>query len=100
MGGYFSEDHGDWLTLPFDDRKLKEKLSKKFKVNGIPTLVILDDKANLVSTKGRSFIGVYAPFPFVPPTVASAMGDTLLTKVGGKVTEVKAQDALKGKTLA
>lgn len=97
---YFSDDHGDWLTLPYDDRTLKDKLSTKYKVAGIPTLVILDSSANLVTTKGREFIGSGKPFPFQPPTVAAALGDTLLKKVDGKVTEVKTKDALKGKNLA
>ena len=31
-----------WKALPYEDRDQKQKLSKKFKVSGIPTLVILD----------------------------------------------------------
>merc|ERR1719355_95571 len=31
-----------WLGLPFDERSLKNSLSKKYKVQGIPTLVIID----------------------------------------------------------
>merc|ERR1719165_6364 len=37
---YFQEQ--PWLALPYADRERKDKLSKKFKVRGIPTLVILD----------------------------------------------------------
>ena len=31
-----------WKALPYSDRDRKGALSKKFKVSGIPTLVILD----------------------------------------------------------
>jgi nucleoredoxin len=31
-----------WKALPYADRERKGALSKKFKVSGIPTLVILD----------------------------------------------------------
>lgn len=96
---YF-ESMGDWLTLPYDDRALKEKLSKKYKVQGIPTLVLLNDKGELLTTKGRSFVG-NKPFPYQPPTVTGALGAKLLKKeADGKVTEVNTQDALAGKNVA
>merc|ERR1712139_360015 len=37
---YFAEQ--PWLAIPFSDLKKKDSLSKKFKVGGIPTLVIVD----------------------------------------------------------
>ena len=95
---YFEEM--GWLALPYDRRDLKEKLSKKYKVNGIPTLVILDSNAELVTTNGRSLIHPDASFPFQIPTVSGSLGDTLVKKVDGKVVEVKTKDALSGKTLA
>jgi len=94
---YFEEM--TWLTLDYDDRDLKEKLSTQFKVQGIPTLVILDSNAQLVTTKGRSFIGQKS-FPFTPPTVSGSLGATLVKKVDGKVTEVATKDALAGKNVA
>jgi len=94
---YF-EEMGGWLTLPYEDRDLKNSLSKTFKVQGIPTLVILDSNGQLVTTKGRSFVG--KSFPYEPPTVAGALGDTLLKKVDGKVQQVKTKDALAGKNVA
>jgi len=96
---YF-EEMGGWLTLPYEDREIKEKLSKKYKVSGIPSLIILDDKAELLSDKGRGFISSNADFPFVPPTIASGLGDKLVKKVDGKVVEIATKEALKGKTLA
>merc|ERR1712139_510607 len=37
---YFGEQ--PWLALPFADRDRKAALNKKFKVNGVPSLVIVD----------------------------------------------------------
>merc|ERR1712232_765502 len=48
---YFAEQ--PWLALDFADRSLKEELSNAFGVDGIPTVVILDQDLNLISTDGR-----------------------------------------------
>jgi nucleoredoxin len=45
-----------WLALPFTDRKLKAKLSGKYGVSGIPTLVLLDPSANIITKDGRSAV--------------------------------------------
>lgn len=95
---YF-EEMGDWLALPFDDRDLKNKLSKKFKVQGIPTLVLLDDKGALITTKARAFVGA-KPFPYQPPTVKGSLGEKLVKHEGGDVIEVDAKEALAGKHVA
>ena len=55
----FDEYFGEmpWTSLPFADRDRKNKLSKKFKVQGIPTFVILDGKTGETITKdGRSAV--------------------------------------------
>ncbi len=39
---YYGVVQGDWLALPFDNRKQKEKLSSKYGVRGIPTVVMVD----------------------------------------------------------
>jgi nucleoredoxin len=31
-----------WMALPFESREIKAALSKKYKVKGIPSLVLLD----------------------------------------------------------
>lgn len=51
----FNEYFGEmpWLALDFSDRKLKEQLSSAFKVQGIPSLVVLDADYNVVTLKGR-----------------------------------------------
>ena len=46
-----------WLSLPFADRARKEKLSSKYGVAGIPTLVVLTAEGELVTKDGRSKMG-------------------------------------------
>lgn len=95
------EYHADmpWLVLPYDDRKLDAKLNKLYKIQGIPTLIILDACGNLVSNNGRTFVSDDPngeSFPWVPPTVSSALGDVLLK---GK-KKVATAEILKGKNVA
>jgi nucleoredoxin len=46
-----------WLALPFAERALKQTLSKRFKVSGIPSLVLVDGATGQVLSKdGRSVI--------------------------------------------
>ncbi len=61
-------------ALPFSDRSRKEQLSKKFKVSGIPTLVLLDAKTGAVITaEGRGAVMDAAAYPWVPPTLDEAL---------------------------
>ncbi|XP_059075688.1 probable nucleoredoxin 1 [Cryptomeria japonica] len=55
-----------WLALPFSDKQTKEKLDQEFDVEGIPTLIILDQKCKTISTDGVSIIGDYGAeaYPF------------------------------------
>ncbi|CAF1217219.1 unnamed protein product [Rotaria sordida] len=46
-----------WLTLDFNERKKKEELLKKFHVNGIPKLVLLDgDSGKIICTNATEQI--------------------------------------------
>merc|ERR1712144_91196 len=97
----FNEYFGEmpWLSLPYANRDTKEALSKKFKVQGIPTLVIVDKDGNTITTDGRSAVSedpTGENFPWVPPTFAESIGDTFIRNDG---TEIKYAD-LAGKTLA
>lgn len=49
---YFAEM--PWLAIPFEDRFLKEELSKTYSVSGIPTLVFLAPDGSVLTTDGRS----------------------------------------------
>eukprot|EP00616_Rhizochromulina_sp_CCMP1243_P009393 CAMPEP_0118973736 /NCGR_PEP_ID=MMETSP1173-20130426/10841_1 /TAXON_ID=1034831 /ORGANISM="Rhizochromulina marina cf, Strain CCMP1243" /LENGTH=419 /DNA_ID=CAMNT_0006923429 /DNA_START=43 /DNA_END=1302 /DNA_ORIENTATION=+ len=92
---YFSEM--PWLSLPFEERDRKGALSKKFKVSGIPTLVLLNEDGSLISKDGRSVVSEDpkgAQFPWLPKPVDELIGDTLVGKDG----PVNFAD-LKGKTI-
>jgi nucleoredoxin len=46
-----------WLALDFMERKKKEELDGKFKVSGIPTLILLDaDSGSVLCDDARSQI--------------------------------------------
>eukprot|EP00294_Goniomonas_avonlea_P008757 CAMPEP_0114555932 /NCGR_PEP_ID=MMETSP0114-20121206/9011_1 /TAXON_ID=31324 /ORGANISM="Goniomonas sp, Strain m" /LENGTH=418 /DNA_ID=CAMNT_0001741087 /DNA_START=21 /DNA_END=1277 /DNA_ORIENTATION=+ len=88
----------NFLALPFEDRATKEALSKQFKVNGIPTFVVLDGAGNIITADGRSDVSEDpegARFPWRPPTFDEALGTTFVRN-GGETVERK---DLAGKTL-
>lgn len=94
----FSEYYGEmpWKALPFDNRDLKASLSKKYKVQGIPTLVIVGEDGKTITTDGRSAISGDPDgknFPWVPPTIKEALGNEFVGGDGKTVT----LDALAGK---
>jgi len=94
---YFKEQ--PWLALPFVDRSKKEALSKKFKVQGIPTLVIVDKQGKTITTDGRSAVTedpTGENFPWIPPTFAEVTANLTLVKNDG--SEVP-YSALQGKTI-
>jgi len=51
---YFSEM--PWLALPYSDREKKDFLNKKFKVNGIPSVVVLGPDGEVITKDGRKAI--------------------------------------------
>merc|ERR1711937_518271 len=95
-----------WLAVPFARRDVKEALSKKFKVQGIPTLVILDAEGNIITTDGRSKVAADpqgAQFPWKPRPFQEILGDKFLK--GNKNIVVSGcnkaigKEAISGKTL-
>eukprot|EP00928_Gymnodinium_smaydae_P100618 TRINITY_DN9915_c0_g1_i1.p1 TRINITY_DN9915_c0_g1~~TRINITY_DN9915_c0_g1_i1.p1 ORF type:complete len:402 (+),score=107.62 TRINITY_DN9915_c0_g1_i1:60-1265(+) len=89
---YFGEM--PWAALPFEKRDLKEKLSKQFKVRGIPTFVILGPDGKLITDDGRSAVNKDPKgekYPWYPPTkeekakmIVDALGPELVAKASGK----------------
>ena len=45
-----------WIALPFDESKINEKLNEKYNVEGIPTLIVVDQSGKTITTDGRSEI--------------------------------------------
>merc|ERR1719247_3678577 len=87
----FDEYFGEmpWLALPFADRSGKKKLTKKFKVKGIPSVVMLDGTTGeTISTNARTSI-MEDPkgeaFPWRPPTLWETLGDEVLRGDGESV---------------
>jgi len=87
----FNEYYGEqpWLALPFEDRARKEELSTKYKVNGIPSLVILDSEGNTITTDGRSAITADPTgedMPWKPKSLAEIMdGAKMINKDGATI---------------
>mmetsp|Transcript_20257 Transcript_20257/g.36762 ORF Transcript_20257/g.36762 Transcript_20257/m.36762 type:complete len:155 (+) Transcript_20257:58-522(+) len=64
---YFSQM--PWLALPYKERELKESLGGQFRVRGIPTLIILDEEANVIRKDGREAVSddpTGEEFPWTP----------------------------------
>jgi len=93
--GAFKEYYGEmpWMALPYAARDKKDSLSKKFKVQGIPSFVIINPEGETITTDGRSAV-MEDPegerYPWIPPTPAEkakmnrdALGD-LIGAAGGK----------------
>merc|ERR1719440_1325545 len=71
----FNSYYGEmpWVALPYDRRDLKAVLNKKYKVQGIPSLVILGPDGNLITKEGRGAVDgdpKGEKYPWVPPTAA------------------------------
>lgn len=97
--GAFDEYYGEmpWLALPYDARDLKNKISAKYKVKGIPSFVILDSAGKTITTDGRSKImedPTGDDFPWAPKPWAEVIGDTFL-----KGDQTVGKEAIAGKTL-
>lgn len=91
----FKSYHGEqpWLAVPYARRDLKDSLSKKYKVSGIPTFVILDGATGEVITKdGRAAVSedpTGKEFPWKPPTFFEAIGAEFLTGTEGDTVSIE-----------
>ncbi len=56
MLGYMKDYNMPWLALPFGDPKIQE-LVGRYKIRGIPALVIVDGDGKTITTQGRGAIG-------------------------------------------
>lgn len=45
-----------FLAVPFDSRAVKDALSRKYGVTGIPMLIFLNEKGEVISVDGRSIV--------------------------------------------
>lgn len=90
FGEYFGEQ--PWLALPFSARDEKTALSKKFKVQGIPSLVILDGATGATITKdGREAVSSDPKgedFPWKPIPVKEILSSASYLHQDGSVKAV------------
>jgi len=110
---YYAEQ--PWLALPFGSRDVKAALSKKYKVSGIPSLVLLDGDGAIITKDGRRpplvpthrrYTVHHRPapprrrsavmegdFPFTPPTFWDCLGDEFLMQDGdaAEVSQLKGE---------
>eukprot|EP00501_MAST-03F_sp_TOSAG23-6_P002566 GSMAST32.ASY1.ANO1.2707.1 assembled CDS len=96
----FNEYYGEqpWAALPFASRDLKEKISQKFKIRGIPSLIILDTDGSVITKDGREAVtndpeGVN--FPWRPLPLDKLLGSEFVGQDGKKL----GIDAIKGKVI-
>merc|ERR1712217_431652 len=90
---YFGEQ--PWVALPYANREMKDKLSKKFKVQGIPSFVILGSDGQIITKDGREAVSKDPSgenFPWTPPTAEEkakitldTLGAELVQKTSGKL---------------
>jgi len=83
-----------WVALPFEKRDVKEMLSKKYKVQGIPSFVVLGPDGQTITTEGRKAVTndpKGEKYPWIPPTAAEkakmvldTLGSEAITKAGSK----------------
>eukprot|EP01123_Difflugia_compressa_P008841 TRINITY_DN276_c0_g1_i1.p1 TRINITY_DN276_c0_g1~~TRINITY_DN276_c0_g1_i1.p1 ORF type:complete len:396 (-),score=102.55 TRINITY_DN276_c0_g1_i1:92-1279(-) len=70
----FKGYHNDmpWLALPFSDREGKKKLSTKYNVQGIPSLILVcGSSGEVISSNGRALVSSHGAngFPFTKARV-------------------------------
>jgi len=83
-----------WVALPFEKRDVKEMLSKKYKVQGIPSFVVLGPDGQTITTEGRKAVTndpKGEKYPWIPPTAAEkakmvldTLGSEAIKKIGSK----------------
>lgn len=90
-----------WLALPFDERNIKTKLSGKFKVEGIPTLLLLNSDGVVISKDATQRVATpdtveeaLADFPWIPPTLTEVLQGAVITTKDGRTLSLADLQAL------
>jgi len=81
----FKEYHKSmpWLAIPFDKSDVKDPLTEKYEVNGIPSLVLLEsDTGEVITKEGRNPISEYGAlaFPFTKERIEEAKQEATAKK--------------------
>jgi len=97
----FEDYYGEmpWLALPYDKKSVNQALNKKFKVKGIPSLVVLGPDGGLITTDGRAKVMGHfddcAGYPWAPKPLSELLAGPFLRKDDTTV----GREAIEGKTL-
>jgi len=98
----FNEYFGEmpWLALPYADRSRAESFDAKYKIKGIPTVVIIDGDGKTITTDGRAAISsdpTGEEIPWKPKSLQEILDGA---KLIGKDGQEFGADALAGKVYA
>jgi nucleoredoxin len=94
---YYEEQ--PWVSLPYSNREKKDYLSKKFKVQGIPSFIILDPEGAVVTTDARESVSEDPEgekFPWKQKTTAEILSSVTVQDKAGKTFPLS---SLKGKVV-
>jgi len=88
-----------WIALPYEKRSEKEELSKLYKIQGIPSLVLLDVDGSVINKNARTAVDMYPDgknFPLWDPTslLKGLIGESFVGKKGSV-----GKEAIEGKVL-
>lgn len=97
---YYQQHHGNWLALPYTSKDIKAKVSRKFKVEGIPNLALLDPNGNTIHNDAASFVRGEEPgFPWTPKTLHEIVKDVTFKRKDGSEFTLSSFDGLKKQIL-
>nr|XP_053635449.1 nucleoredoxin-like [Cherax quadricarinatus] len=90
-----------WLALPFTETKRKIRLSRQYRVSGIPSLVLVDSRSGRLLTKAGREMVTNDPealnFPWRPRPIGELLAATKLVDTQGQqVAYDTIKDAYKG----
>lgn len=74
-----------WLCLPFDKKSESSALANKYKAEGIPHLVIVNENGEVITMEGTSEVNddpEGKKFPWTPKTFSESWPQSVLTKKG------------------
>lgn len=86
----FNDYYGEqpWAAMVFSDRNQKKHVSDKFKIQGIPSLVILDTDGSVITKDGRTAVAEDPSgknFPWRPKPIKDLIGDSFVGKDGASL---------------
>jgi len=72
-----------WLALSYQNREQKDAFSQKYKVSGIPTLVVLDPQGQTITTGGRGKVTSNPEdFPWSPKSLSQIITGNVIDGKG------------------